>query len=100
MTNTTRGEFPPLAIALLTAILAGCSGASDPAGARLHQLNGYLRPELAAAPVGARMEPDEKLSFVIDLPIKDVQALKDAVRDVSDPSSPSFHQFITPAQFG
>jgi len=40
-----------------------------------------------------------ELRLAIGLPLRDPSALNSFLRDLYDPSSPSFHQFITPAEF-
>ncbi len=64
------------------------------------QLSGHISKEIAAAPVIERVPPETRLHLAISLPVKDRAALRQHVRDVSDPKSPTFRHHITKEQFG
>ena len=50
------------------------------------------------APVG-RLEGTKRLNLAIGLPLRNQQALAQQLHDLYDPKSPSFRQYLTPAQF-
>ncbi|HTY86418.1 MAG TPA: protease pro-enzyme activation domain-containing protein [Candidatus Acidoferrum sp.] len=41
----------------------------------------------------------KQLTLAIGLPLRDEQALDDLLREIYDPASPRFHQYLTPEQF-
>jgi alpha-tubulin suppressor-like RCC1 family protein len=63
------------------------------------QLHGYVTPEIASAPLVGPVPPATTVSIAIGLPEPDPAAVQAAIKAVSDPSSPFYKQFITPAQF-
>ncbi len=70
---------------------------------RLHTLRGNTRPEASAAndagaaPVNLAME---HMLLMLRPGAEQAQALTQAIDRLHDPKSPSFHQWLTPAQFG
>jgi kumamolisin len=86
--------------------LAPTSGAryfaapAAPSAAPRQQLRGHVTREMASAPVVGRVPPDTRLGLTVGLPVKDRAALRDAVRGVSDPRSPSFRHHVSPEKFG
>ncbi len=50
------------------------------------------------APVG-RLEGTKRLNLAIGLPLRNQQVLAKQLHDLYDPKSPSFRQYLTPAQF-
>jgi hypothetical protein len=57
----------------------------------------------AAAPVGAkpigRLPASQQLSLAISLPLRNQQQLQTLLQQLEDPTSPSYHQYLTVAQF-
>jgi uncharacterized repeat protein (TIGR03803 family) len=49
-------------------------------------------------PVG-RLQSSQHLNLAISLPLRNQQALTDLLRAISDPKSPSYRHYLTPAQF-
>src|SRR5689334_3690251 len=46
-----------------------------------------------------RLPAEHRLSLAVGLPLRDPLGLSAFLRDLYDPASPSFHQFLTPDQF-
>jgi hypothetical protein len=46
-----------------------------------------------------RLPADQRISLAVGLPLRDPQGLSSFLRDLYDPASLSFHQFLTPDQF-
>ena len=46
-----------------------------------------------------RLSADRRISLAVGLPLRDPQGLSDFLRDLYNPASPSFHQFLTPDKF-
>jgi subtilase family serine protease len=63
-------------------------------------LKGHLRPEILQTPVVARVTPTTQLTLTIALPIKDMAALTETARQISDPNSPLYRKYLSPDQFG
>ena len=49
-------------------------------------------------PLG-RLPAANRLNLTIGLPLRNEQALDDLLREIYDPASPNFHQYLTPEQF-
>jgi hypothetical protein len=82
--------------------LVSSSGVTAPSCRAPHgqqQLNGYVTPAIASAPLVGPVPPSTVMSLAIGLPEPDPSAVQAAIQAVTNPSSPSYKQFITPAQF-
>jgi len=64
------------------------------------KLTGHIRHEIAVAPLVGPVPAGTTLSISVGLPVTDSQKLQDLVKSISDPQSPSYRQYLTPAQFG
>jgi hypothetical protein len=62
-------------------------------------LSGYFTPSLAAAPVVGPVPPSTVLSLAIGLPLRNEAQLESFAAAVSDPTSPTYQQYITPQTF-
>jgi subtilase family serine protease len=51
------------------------------------------------APLVGKLPATQTLRFDIVLPLRDRSGVQTFVREVNDPTSPSFHQFLTPQEF-
>lgn len=73
---------------------SGCSGSAPtppmPAPCGAQRMNARLRPEASAAP---------QVKIVVALPLRNEERLKQFLSEVSDPSSPRYHHFLTREQF-
>ncbi len=62
-----------------------------------------VRGNLRKAAIGLkplnRLAPTDRMKLAISLPLRDRVGLNDFLRQVYDPASPNFHQYLTPAQF-
>jgi subtilase family serine protease len=76
----------------------GAAPQSGAAAAGRQMLKGYRRPEWTNAPLVGPLEPSVVLILAISLPVRDRAALDAMAHDVSDPKSPNYRQFLTPAQ--
>ncbi len=57
--------------------------------------------QAAAAPVSAvRAEATRQVAFDVMMPLRNADSLEAFVAALHDPASPSFHKWLTPAQFG
>jgi subtilase family serine protease len=85
----------------LAAILGAClilaAAPSQPATRQV--LKGHFLPAFARAPLVGSIDPKAKLHLVIGLPVRDIAGLQRLVGLVSDPSSPMYGHYLTPAQF-
>jgi hypothetical protein len=63
------------------------------------QLQGYVTPAIAGAPLLGPVPPDTIISLAVGLPLPNPSALRTAVQQVSDPKSPSFRKYLTVDQF-
>lgn len=62
-------------------------------------LAGTLPQGISQAQVLGDTSADQQLQLSISLPLRNAAALKAMQRDMYDPASPAYHQFLTPAQF-
>src|SRR5689334_6721388 len=81
---------------LLLIALLGIAAPSAEAG---RALQGHVpraaREELPLSDVS----PQNQIQLAIGLPVRDQAALDKFVKEVSDPTSPNFRQYLTPEQF-
>ena len=68
-----------------------------PPGVQL--LSGHLTPALAKARPFGRLSRSTRLTVSVGLPVRDQEALTRAVQAVSDPTSPSYRQYLSPVEF-
>src|SRR5579862_9140250 len=64
-------------------------------------LTTHLPPAVAngqAARLGD-LPPDQRLSLAISLPLRNEAALDDLLRELYDPASPRYHQYLSVAEF-
>ncbi len=63
------------------------------------QLSGHIKPAMAAAPLVGPVPPSTTIRLTIGLPLGNAlhpeQELKDLVKQVSDPNSPKYRQYLT-----
>src|ERR1043166_1918179 len=45
------------------------------------------------------LEATQRLNLAIGLPLRNPEALTNLLRDIYDPASPRYHQYVTPEQF-
>ena len=64
-------------------------------------LTRHVRDEVASgqAPLVGKLPPTQTLHFDIVLPLRDRAGLQTFVKEVNDPSTSSYHQFLTPQEF-
>lgn len=63
------------------------------------QLSGYISPAMAAAPLVGPVPPDTTIQFAIGLPLRNEGALQAAIAHLYEPSSPTYHQYLSPGSF-
>ena len=85
-----------LAIAALVSIVNTVCHAQP-----LPLLTRHVRDVVASgqAPLVGKLPATQTLRFDIVLPLRDRAGLQAFVRDVNDPTSPSYHHFLTPQEF-
>jgi subtilase family serine protease len=83
--------------AVAAASLAFASGAG--AAAPTTTLNSTVAPAAAAAPTVGAVPGAARISFEVNLPPSDASGAAALARAVSDPSSSSYRQYLTPAQW-
>ncbi|HEY1579343.1 MAG TPA: S53 family serine peptidase [Terracidiphilus sp.] len=85
------GRFLSVCAALL--IAAACPAQS----VKTHHVRDVVRDGRAQA--NGRLPNNQALQLDLVLPLRDPAGLKTFLSDVYNPSSPNYHQFLTPAQF-
>ena len=65
----------------------------------MQTLNGHLPAALARLQPVDRLPSNNHMELAIGLPLRNQQALNLLLRDLYDPASPRYHQFLTPDQF-
>ncbi|MGB9406491.1 MAG: protease pro-enzyme activation domain-containing protein [Terracidiphilus sp.] len=75
--------------------------ASAPGQQGSQQLHGYfsIGPDPSIGPIAGPVEPDTLIPLAIGLPVRDPAGLKTFVKQVSDPASPNFRQYLSQPQF-
>jgi subtilase family serine protease len=72
--------------------------AQQPTAGKL-QLQGHLRPEFSEAPVTGPLDGTATLHLAIGLPLRNGAALDTLLQALTDPNSPQYRKFLTPAEF-
>ena len=62
-------------------------------------LSGYFTPEIASAPVVGPVPPSTVMNMSLGLPSQNAADLQNTAAAVSDPTNPSFRQFVPPGSF-
>jgi len=62
-------------------------------------LHGHIPEAVSRLQPMGRLPGTNRLSLAIGLPLRNPQALDELVRQIYDPSSPNYHQYLTPEQF-
>jgi uncharacterized repeat protein (TIGR01451 family) len=62
-------------------------------------ISGHIPNIVAGLRSTGRYDGTNRLRLAIGLPVRDSDGLSTFLRDVYDPNSPAFHQFLTPGQF-
>ncbi len=87
-------------VAGVVGLLILLAPASPVFGAGRQQLSGSVPSIIKGAglaPVG-KLPGTDRLHLVIELPVRNSDALGELAKEVSDPSSPNFRHYLTPAQ--
>jgi hypothetical protein len=63
------------------------------------QLQGYVKASMSLAPLIGPVPQGEILNVAVGLPFRDPNGLAAFLRQVSDPTSPLYRHYLTPAQF-
>jgi subtilase family serine protease len=90
-----RFTLSVLTIVAVVSIATGIAHAQSPL------LTRHVREEVASgqAPLVGHLPATQTLRFDIVLPLRDRAGLQTFLQEVQDPSSPSYHQFLTPQEF-
>ncbi len=84
-------------LSLAIALTLGATATAQAAEVLTHHVRSAIS-ENAVSQVGS-LTANQVMSLDVVLPVRDQAGLDAFVAAVNDPSSPSFHQFLTPAQF-
>jgi uncharacterized repeat protein (TIGR03803 family) len=91
-------KFTPLphivVLSLFLTVMAPVPGA--PAAQLLH---GQIPPGVGSLQPVDRLDASSRLNLAIGLPLRNRGALTNLLRDLYDPASPRFHQYLTAGQF-
>ncbi|MGH7269320.1 MAG: S53 family peptidase, partial [Polyangiaceae bacterium] len=63
------------------------------------QLSGYITPAMAAAPLVGPVPASTVIRLAIGLPIQNKAQLEAFIQSVSDPTSPTYRQYISPSAY-
>ena len=78
----------------------GFSGGTQPGQQGQQQLSGYITPALAAAPLVGPVPPSTPIHLAIGLPVQNAATpLATFVDQVSNPTSPTYRQYLDPPTF-
>lgn len=62
-------------------------------------LRGHLPPPVATEPPTGRFPETNRMHLAIGLPVRNQAALSEFLRELYDPASTNYHQYLTPAEF-
>jgi uncharacterized repeat protein (TIGR01451 family) len=86
--------MPPLVCTVLTSLLICCSALAE-----TRVLPRHIPPAAALAKPIGRLPESTRLNLAIGLPLRDPSGLTNFLAQLYDPSSPLYHQYITPQEF-
>jgi subtilase family serine protease len=89
----------PISLLTIVAVVSIAASISDAQSSTL--LTRHVREEVATgqAPLIGHLPATQTLHFDMVLPLRDRAGLQSFLRDLHDPSSSSYHQFLTPQEF-
>ncbi|HZR18272.1 MAG TPA: immunoglobulin domain-containing protein [Verrucomicrobiae bacterium] len=79
--------------------LLGLAWAFQVNAAPTHPLRGHVPPAAQGRQPIGRLDPASRLRLAIGLPLRNSDGLTNLLKELYDPQSPRFHQFLTPDQF-
>ncbi len=62
-------------------------------------LNGHVPAAVAASKAVGPVAPDTRMSLAVGLPLRNQAELENLLKQIVDPASPNYRQYLTPAQF-
>jgi hypothetical protein len=83
----------------VTVLTFGMFAAIQAGAVERSALPGHVPPQLIRLQPVGRLPNNTKLYLVLGLPLRHTNALATLLRDLYDPASPRFHQYLTPEQF-
>ena len=86
-------------IALAVWVLSGALAIGQGAAPGRIILHGHVPAATARLTPNGRLPATHQLHLAIGLPLRNQSELDDLLRQLYDPTSPNFHQFITPPEF-
>ena len=96
---TRRGPWLTKWRIIFAGLLAWLWVQGSPAVAANKQLRDFTPSEVSRlAPLG-RLASTQELNLAIGLPVRNQSALTEFLRELSDPTSPNYRHYLTPAQF-
>lgn len=63
------------------------------------ELSGHVPPVIQRLAAKSRLPGTNVLDLAIGLPVRNPEELSELLRELYDPASPNFHQFLTPPEF-
>jgi hypothetical protein len=93
-----KGAFAAFDVAVGEAVVLTYQKGFTPVPTPPQPLSGYVTSEIASAPLMGPVPQDKVIDVAIGLALPNREALVQKVRDVSDPASASYRQYLTPAQ--
>jgi subtilase family serine protease len=100
---TTKVKFYRAALLKVAMIAVAISAISMSSGVGRAQstvrLAGSVPPSAASIPNASAVAPSMPMELVVRLALRNTAALEQLKHDQQDPSSPSYHQWLTPQQF-
>jgi len=96
--NRRFDPLPPAAVTTACALLLFIAPASGQTAER-QQLTGHVPKAVASLQPIERLAATNRIKLAITLRLGDSAGLTNFLRQVYDPASPNYHQFLTPAEF-
>jgi hypothetical protein len=91
--------FRSLLVLAITGSVLGFSQSLKAVQTSTQKLAGHVPAAVLGQQPKGRLPAEQRISLAVGLPLRDPQGLSSFLRDLYDPASPSFHQFLTPDQF-
>ncbi len=82
---------------LLTLFFLWCAASAQEAGRQT--LNGHIPDAITALQPMGRLAGTNRLNLAVSLPLRNGDKLSQLLKEITDPASPNFRHYLTPAQF-
>lgn len=94
-----KNLLTPFSVLALALVVFGSASALAQADSIMVPLSGNISPALSRASLVGHRDPSSVMNVIIALKLRNTEQLQEFLQAVQDPTSSTYHQFLTPQQF-